>query len=202
MFPVWMKAFGDGEPLKPQPANADEQIAANAADKVVPATPRRDMCQLPRMSDTTENGRLSYDSLPPVKVCGNVQLRRAKPPRSWSGKGAEVSSSDTQWPPNHRLVSIDVLGITDPVGGPITVSIDGVFQDEPVNGKGDGNTSPDAEGIGTGAASVRAERAGKGNGRVYTVFFTASNDGGSQCNGSATVGVPKNPESSADYLQA
>ena len=148
--------------------------------------------QLPRISDTTEKIRLSCDSLAPVKVCGNGQLRRAKPSRSRSGKGADVSSSDTQWPPNHRLVSIDIPGITDLVGGPITVSIDGVFQDEPVNGKGDGNTSPGAEGIGTGTASVRAERAGKGKGHIYTVFFTASNDGGSQCNGSATVGVRKN----------
>ncbi len=105
--------------------------------------------------------------------------------------GAAYPSLDTLWPPNHKLVPIDVLGINDPDGGPITVSIDGIFQDEPVNGRGDGNTSPDATGIGTDKASVRAERAGPGNGRVYTVFFTASNDGGAQCNGSVTVSVPK-----------
>jgi hypothetical protein len=102
-----------------------------------------------------------------------------------------VPSLDTLWPPNHKLVPISVLGIFDPDGGDITVSIDGVFQDEPVNGKGDGNTRPDATGLGTSTVSVRAERAGGGNGRVYTVFFTASNDAGAQCNGSVEVGVPK-----------
>jgi hypothetical protein len=105
--------------------------------------------------------------------------------------GAAYPSLGTLWPPNHKLVPIDVLGITDPDGGPITVSVDGIFQDEPVNGGGDGNTSPDATGIGAGTASVRAERAGHGNGRVYTLFFTATNDGGAQCNGSVEVAVPK-----------
>jgi hypothetical protein len=113
--------------------------------------------------------------------------------------GDAYPSLDTLWPPNHKLVPIDVLGIidTDPDGGLIAVSIDGVFQDEPVNGRGDGNTRPDATGLGTGTASVRAERAGGGNGRVYTVFFTASNDAGTQCNGSVEVGVPKSREQDA-----
>jgi hypothetical protein len=102
-----------------------------------------------------------------------------------------VPSLDTLWPPSHELVPIDVLGITDPKGGPITITINGVFQDEPVNGEGDGNTSPDATGIGTNTASVRAERAGHGNGRVYTLYFTALNDGGAQCTGTIEVGVPK-----------
>jgi hypothetical protein len=105
--------------------------------------------------------------------------------------GAAYPSLGMLWPPNHKLVPIDVLGITDPDGGPITVSIDGIFQDEPVTGIGDGNTSPDATRIGTGTASVRAERSGRGNGRVYTVFFRAVNDGGAQCNGSVEVAVPQ-----------
>jgi hypothetical protein len=102
-----------------------------------------------------------------------------------------VPSLDTLWPPNHKLVPVDVLGIIDPDGGPIAVSIDGIFQDEPVVGDGDGNTRPDATSIGEGTASVRAERDGHGNGRVYTLLFTASNDGGAQCSGSIEVGVPK-----------
>ena len=102
----------------------------------------------------------------------------------------------TLWPPNHKLVpvGVDVLGITntDPDDDPITVTIDGIFQDEPVNGKGDGNTRPDATGIGTSTISVRAEREGNGNGRVYTIYFTASSAGGAQpCMGTVEVGVPK-----------
>jgi hypothetical protein len=45
--------------------------------------------------------------------------------------------------------------------------------------------------IQAGAASVRAERAGNGNGRVYHILFTAADDGhGSSCSGAVTVGVP------------
>jgi hypothetical protein len=43
MSPAWMNAFGDGQPLKPQPANAGTHTATNAADKVEPTTPRQYM---------------------------------------------------------------------------------------------------------------------------------------------------------------
>ena len=111
---------------------------------------------------------------------------------------AAVASLGMLWPPNHKLVPVDVLGITDPDGGPITVTIDGIFQDEPVNAQGDGNTRPDATGIGTSTASVRAEREGNGNGRVYTIYFTASSAGGAQpCTGTVEVGVPKSKKRDA-----
>ena len=63
----------------------------------------------------------------------------------------------------------------------------GVTQDEPVNAKGDGNTSPDAV-IQSGAASVRAERSG--NGRVYQLSFKADNGQGGVCTGAVKVSVP------------
>jgi hypothetical protein len=109
---------------------------------------------------------------------------------------AAVASLGTLWPPNHKLVPVDVLGITntDPGDDPITVTIDGIFQDEAVDAQGDGNTRPDATGIGTSTASVRAEREGNGNGRVYTIYFTASSAGGAQpCTGTVEVGVPHDP---------
>ena len=64
------------------------------------------------------------------------------------------------------------MGVTDPEGGSVTITATGVTQDEPVKSTGSGKTSPDAV-IQTGAASVRAERAGHGNGRVYRITFTA-----------------------------
>ncbi|MBI2877021.1 MAG: hypothetical protein HYY20_09085 [Candidatus Tectomicrobia bacterium] len=45
-------------------------------------------------------------------------------------------------------------------------------QDAPVNGLGDGDTSPDAVLQGS-SVLLRAERSGQGNGRVYAVHFTA-----------------------------
>jgi hypothetical protein len=97
------------------------------------------------------------------------------------------------WPPNHKFVAINVVGVTDPDGDPVTITIDSIWQDEPVNGAADGNTSPDGQGVGTGTAEVRAERAGDpkvpGNGRVYHIGFTAD-DGQDQCSGEVLVGVP------------
>ncbi len=48
------------------------------------------------------------------------------------------------WPPDHKLVPITLSGLTDPDGDPTTLTITGVTQDEPVDGLGDGDTSPDA----------------------------------------------------------
>jgi hypothetical protein len=56
---------------------------------------------------------------------------------------------------------------TDPDGDPVTVVIAGVTQDEPTNGLGDGDVSPDAVLSGGSTVQLRAERSGLGNGRVY-----------------------------------
>jgi VCBS repeat-containing protein len=98
------------------------------------------------------------------------------------------------WPPNHKMVGIKILGLTDVEGDPLTVKITRIFQDEPVNSYGDGNTGPDATGIGTDTAWVRAERSGgykgRGNGRVYHISFTVTDSSGLSCSGEVTVGVP------------
>ena len=69
-------------------------------------------------------------------------------------------------------------------------TITDVRQDEPTNNKGDGDTPVDAAGVGTPAAQVRAERTGSGNGRVYHIFYSATDNVGASCNGEVTVGVP------------
>ena len=98
------------------------------------------------------------------------------------------------WPPNHKMVNISILGVTDPDGDPVTITITKITQDEPLNGLGDGDTAPDGAGIGTSTAQVRAERAGTpkvpGNGRVYMISFVASDGKGGTCNGSVAVCVP------------
>lgn len=102
---------------------------------------------------------------------------------------AATADSDLLWPPNHKFREIAVLGVTDPDGDPVTIAIDSILQDEPLDGAGDGSTSPDGA-IGSSTASVRAERAGGGNGRVYQIGFTASDDQGGSCSGAVTVCVP------------
>jgi predicted extracellular nuclease len=102
-----------------------------------------------------------------------------------------MPSKDLIWPPNHKLVPIGILGVTDPDGDEFTVTINSIFQDEPVNSTGDGKFAPDGFGVGASSASIRAERKGSGNGRVYHIGFTAQDDRGGQCSGFVVVGVPK-----------
>ena len=88
------------------------------------------------------------------------------------------------------MVARTITGVTDADGNATSVTITGIWQDEPTNGLGDGDTAIDGQ-IGSGNAfSVRAERAGTMNGRVYHVFFSASDGHGGSCSGSATIGVP------------
>lgn len=93
------------------------------------------------------------------------------------------------WPPNHTMVPVSITGITDPNNQAITITFTAVTQDEPVNGLGDGDTSPDAA-VSGNQILLRAERAGTGNGRVYVVHFTATDDQGGSCSGSVKVAVP------------
>lgn len=108
--------------------------------------------------------------------------------------GLAAANVDSLWPPNHKMESISIEGVMDDnsASNGIVLSITGVTQDEPVNGTGDGDTSPDAVVQHTppkDTVMIRSERAGGGNGRVYEIHFTAS-DGLESCSGSAKVGVP------------
>lgn len=100
-------------------------------------------------------------------------------------------SVSTVWPPSHSLTPVTVLGVTSSDRTPVVIRIDSILQSEPTNGEGDGYACPDAQGIGTSTARVRAERDGSGPGRVYTLRFTAQTDSGGQCQGSVDVCVPQ-----------
>lgn len=93
------------------------------------------------------------------------------------------------WPPNHKMVSMAIGGVTDPDNDQVSLTVTQVTQDEPVNGLGDGDTSPDAVLQGE-KVLLRAERSGQSNGRVYQVHFTADDGFGGRCTGIVTVCVP------------
>lgn len=99
-------------------------------------------------------------------------------------------SQDRLFPPNGKFEEIDIEGVVDPDGDDVTITIDSIQQDEPVDLSGDGSTCPDAGGVGTPTAMLRAERAGGGDGRVYVIAFTASDGRGGTASGSVTVCVP------------
>jgi hypothetical protein len=97
----------------------------------------------------------------------------------------------TLWPPNHKLRVITVTGASDPEGDDLVTAVTGVTQDEPVNGLGDGDVSPDAV-LGPAANQVRlrAERSGTGDGRVYRIAVTVIDEFGLTCDATLRVGVP------------
>lgn len=106
-------------------------------------------------------------------------------------EGAFADPGDL-WPPNHKWHSIAIGGVSDPDGDEVAVTVTSIFQDEPVDakGNGDGKTCPDGDGVGTGTAWVRAERAGGADGRVYHIGFEATDGEGATCQGTVGVCVP------------
>jgi hypothetical protein len=92
--------------------------------------------------------------------------------------------------PNHDLVPIEIAGVAGSNGESVALMITGIAQDEPIDGIADGRTCPDAGGVGTEMATVRAERSARGDGRVYHIGFHAEADRKTPCDGSVTVCVP------------
>jgi hypothetical protein len=119
--------------------------------------------------------------------------------RVCSSEGADDAAHDTigyagpslVWPPNHKLASASTIDAiadlkadgtydkTEDVSLTTTVT-----SDELANGTGDGNTATDADqaedsdleqhdGTAQTQHQVRAERSGNGDGRVYTIDYTA-----------------------------
>ena len=115
-----------------------------------------------------------------------ITVRDANQPPSC---GLATASSSLVWPPNHKLVSVAVQGVSDPDDRDVRITITGVTQDEPLNGLGDGDTTPDAV-LQAGSVLLRAERSGLGTGRIYTVTFSATDIKGAACTGTIAVCVP------------
>jgi hypothetical protein len=82
---------------------------------------------------------------------------------------------------------VNVHGVSDPDGDPVSLKIDSIFQDERVSVK---KGMGDAYGVDSDTANLRAKRVGSGNGRVYHISFTADDGQGGSCTGEVMVGVP------------
>jgi hypothetical protein len=106
---------------------------------------------------------------------------------------ANVSSDPPSlWPPNHKMKEVSIkytdLDNCSPPGKVTTVLT--VASNEPINGTGDGNTSPDWIVLDDHQVMLRSERAGNGDGRIYTIFITATDDCGNTSINSTQVIVP------------
>lgn len=103
------------------------------------------------------------------------------------------------WPPDHKMVPIQIVGVTDPEDSTAAITATSVTQDEPVNGLGDGDTAPDAV-ITADNVLLRAERGGQLNGRVYQIHFGADDGQGGTCTGTVGVWVPKSKKAGESML--
>lgn len=101
-----------------------------------------------------------------------------------------IPSAASLWPPNHKTLPVSIQGVTASDGSPVEITVDAIAQSEPTNAEGDGDTCPDASGIGTDTARLKAERSGEGPGRTYEISFTARTATGGECQGSVEVCVP------------
>jgi hypothetical protein len=94
------------------------------------------------------------------------------------------------WPPNHQLVPVSIVGVRDRDRDPLSIVVTRIEQDEPLDGRFDGNTCPDATGVGTATPRVRAERSLLRDGRIYHLRFIADDGKGGRCTGTVEVCVP------------
>jgi hypothetical protein len=124
-------------------------------------------------------------------------IRQVPPPNRPPDCASAAARPDVLLPANRKLRPVRILPPADPDGDGVEVTITGVTQDEPPTGRGD-TTSPDAA-LTRDPARVllRAERAARGDGRVYHVSITAADDRGGECQESVDVAVPRHKRRSA-----
>lgn len=103
---------------------------------------------------------------------------------------AASASPSVLSPPNHKMnnVSISYTATDNLSGVACTLA---VVSNEPVNGTGDGDTAPDWLILDAHHLQLRAERSGKGSGRVYTVNITCADAAGNTSARAVTVTVPR-----------
>lgn len=97
------------------------------------------------------------------------------------------------WPPNHKYVRVfPIANVGDACVDATRLDLVSVTSNEPDNGLGDGDTSNDVVINNDGSILLRAERSGRGNGRIYTITYKVSDAAGNSTVASAIVTVPHN----------
>ena len=108
----------------------------------------------------------------------------------------DVTVSPTSlWAPNHKMEPIvATVQVTDNCPG-VSFALASVTSNEPDNGLGDGDTIDDIQDAAMGTPDteigLRAERQGSGDGRIYTLIYTATDASSNGDQAVAVVVVPK-----------
>lgn len=115
-------------------------------------------------------GGNKYDAVADSRNCGDGDVV------NWFG-------ATTLWPPNHKLQSVSVTADAGNAADQVSIEVDPVVTDA-VGGDGGPNHDPDfvyesgPAASGTDTATVpfalRSERSGRGDGRTYTINWTAT----------------------------
>ena len=122
-----------------------------------------------------------------VVMCSStVVVQDTTPPQIHS----IVATPNILWPPNHKMRPVAVVVRATDACGPVQWHITEITSNEPEDGTGDGNTSPDSIITGPHKALLRAERSGNGSGRVYRLHIEASDAANNTTNGVVRVIVP------------
>jgi hypothetical protein len=100
-------------------------------------------------------------------------------------------SKSELWPPDHRMVRVNIHGRAEDDCGPIEWKIVDVKSNQPVDGEGDGDTSPDWRIIGPMSVDLRAERSGKRGRREYKIRVRFADANGNADFESVSVWVPR-----------
>lgn len=101
-----------------------------------------------------------------------------------------TATPNTLWPPNHKMVAVGISVVASDVCGSVTSKIVSVTSNEPENGLGDGDITPDWQVTGDLSLNLRAERSSKGSGRTYTITIEAADELNNKSTGQVTVTVP------------
>jgi hypothetical protein len=106
------------------------------------------------------------------------------------------SSASILWPPNRRMVPVQVAAAARDACGPVTVVLVSATSSEPDDapGPGDGGTTGDISGAAIGTPDfdlgLRAERDASGPGRTYTLTYRATDAAGNATTATVTILVP------------
>jgi hypothetical protein len=131
---------------------------------------------------------LSYfaiDNAGNQEAAKTLTVRIDKTAPSFTGLPA---SGCTLWPPDHRLVQVASVTAADAGAGVAGFTL-ATTSNEPEAGTGDGDIAPDLT-VAGGVVQLRAERAGNGAGRVYTITARAIDQAGNVASETRTCVVP------------
>ena len=100
------------------------------------------------------------------------------------------ASPNVLWPPNHKMVTVKLQAHVTDTCGTTTWKITGVTSNEAADAIGSGKTATDWQITGDHTLKLRAERSGKGSGRIYTITIQAKGASGNTAQKTVTVTVP------------